>query len=379
MSHLPAMQLFRDVPVVPVAKARRTVVTGGPIWPEFDAQVAARHCRGGVAQDTAPKRPKGRLPQEQRPAVWGGYLIRHFGHLVAEQLTRLPQSLRDRPDDIYLFTVPPDDSAESLPAYIWELLDWHGVPRDRVVIVSEPCIAREVRVAAQGEMLGQIPTAQEYLDLLETVTQRNGLTAEPNPVVFVTRAGLVAGGGGGHAGEGYLATLLQREGVRILDPGRVSVREQLAVYAGAGALVFSEGSALHGRTLIGRVRQEIHVLRRRPQRNTARLQLRPRCGRLAYHETVAGKLGTETETRASRVDREVALYDLDALFDAMALVGIDLAALWDEAAYRAAAEADLAGWMAANPTTPRQRAENEAVLARFGMASDPSRLAGASA
>ncbi|MDP3261845.1 MAG: glycosyltransferase 61 family protein [Tabrizicola sp.] len=379
MSALPDMQLFRDVPVVPVAKARRTVVTGGPIWPKFETQVAARHCRGGVAQDTAPRPPTGRIATETRPAVWGGYLIRHFGHLVAEQLTRLPQSLRDRPDDICLFTVPPEDRPETLPGYIWDVLDWHGVRRDRVVIVSDPCLVQTLHVAAQGEMLGQIPTATEYLDLLEDRARRNALLPERHRLVFVTRAGLVPAGGGGHAGEGYLATLLEGLGVRILDPGRVSLREQLALYAGASVLLFSEGSALHGRTLVGRVRQEIHVLRRRPQRNTARLQLKPRCRHLAYHETVAGKLGTETDTRASRVDREVALYDRDALFVALAEVGIDLSPVWDDTAYRAAAEADLAGWMAANPTTPGQRAVNEAVLARLGLTPDFTRLVGAPA
>ena len=367
MTGLPAMQLYRDVPVVPVLRARRSVAQGGPIWPDFDAQVAARHCRNGLPSDSLPSQPA-RLRPISRHAVWGGYLIRQFGHLVAEHLTRLPQSVRDRPDDLYLFTVERGDDAASLPGYIWDVLGWYGVRRDRVRIITQPCLVARLRVAAQGEMLGGVPTSPEYLDLLETTAARNRLQPEPNRLVFVTRAGLAAKGLGGHAGEGYLADLLARLGVRVLDPGRVPIRDQLALYSGAGVLVFSEGSALHGRGMLGRLPQDIHVLRRRSWRNTARTQLAPRCVRLVYHQTLSGRLGTGTETRGSRVDLELAFYDVEALFAAFLACGIDLRPLWDQAAYRAAVAADLAGWSAANPTTPAQAAANLAVLAGLGFA-----------
>lgn len=371
MSALPPMQLFHDVPVVPVTTMHRLVGVGGPIWPEFQTQVAARHCRNGKPSDRLPQRPE-RLRPVARPAVWGGYLIRQFGHLVAEHLTRLPQSLRDRPDDIYLFTAQPGDTAETLPPHIWQVLDWFGLRRDRVRIVLQPYLVAELRVAAQGEMLGKVPTADEYLDLLETTARRNGLVPEPHRLVFVTRAGLVAKGLGGHLGEAYLADLLARRGVRVLDPGAVSIRAQMAAYAGAGVLVFSEGSALHGRAMLGRLPQEIHVLRRRAWRNTAKTQLAPRCTRLAYHQAMCAVLGTQTETRGSRVDLEVAIYDLEAVFAVFAALGLDLRPDWDEAAYRAAVRADLAGWMARNPTTAEQAEENHAVLAEAGLMPGPA-------
>jgi hypothetical protein len=36
-------------------------------------------------------------------AVWGGYVHPHFGHLVAEHLTRILPSIQARPDDLVLF------------------------------------------------------------------------------------------------------------------------------------------------------------------------------------------------------------------------------------------------------------------------------------
>jgi hypothetical protein len=369
MTALPDMQVFHAVPVVPIARVHGMVPTGGPIWPEFPDQVAARHCRDGKPVDTAPVRPQ-RMRRMNKSVVWGGFLNRQFGHLVGEHLTRLPQSLRDRPDDLYLFTVHPRETAETLPGFIWDVLDWYGVRRDRVWLIRLPWLVKELRVAAQGEMLGGVPTPAEFLDLLELTAARNALQPEPNPLVYVTRAGMVAAGKGGHAGEAYLSALLERLGVKVIDPGHLPIRRQMELYAGARVLVFAEGSALHGRCLLGRVAQDIHVLRRRSMRNTARVQLTPRCRRLSYHQVLAGRLGTRTEARGSRVDLEVALYDPEVLFAVFRGLGIDLRPHWDHSAYRAAVRADLIGWMAANPTSPQQRAENLEVLAELELAQD---------
>ncbi|MFN6924650.1 MAG: glycosyltransferase 61 family protein [Tabrizicola sp.] len=377
MAGLAPMQLFRDVAVVPVSKVQRSVPIGGPIWHYFDAQVRARHCRYGRPADQNPQVPVQTIPVDQ-PAIWGGHLAHHFGHLVAEHLTRLPQSLRDRPGDLLLFTIEPGADASNLPGHVWDVLDWHGVPRDRVHLVTVPVLARELRVAAQGETLGQRPTSPQYLDMLEERARQNGLRPEPNRLVFVTRAGLVNAGRGGHAGETYLVELLPQLGVQVMDPARMPVRAQMSLYAGAEVLVFSEGSALHGRTLLGRVQQEIHVLRRRSMRNIAHSQLAPRCSRLVYHQVLAGRLGCATETRGSRPDLEVALYDVEILFHVFAGLGIDLRPHWDDAAYRQAVSNDLAGWMTANPTSRTQHVENLDMLADLdldpppGLAADPA-------
>jgi hypothetical protein len=365
----PGMQLFRDVPVVPVTGMARPKPRGGPIWPDFGRQVGARFCRDGRPADRRPVLPAAAaLHPLDRPAVWGGFLIHQFGHLVGEQLTRLPQSLQERPDDLYLFTVQPGIGRDSLPGHVWDVLAWFGVRRWRVRLVDRPCLVRELRVAPQGEMLGRQPTSGSYLARLDAIAERNGLVPALATVVFVTRAGMVARGQGGHAGEGYLAQVLAGLGVRVIDPGALPLRDQLAAYAGATVLVFSEGSAQHGRCLLGWLPQDIHVLRRRSRRNTAITQLRARARTLQYHETVHGMLGTATGGARPRVDLAAALYDLGAVFRLFAGLGLNLAAVWDDHAYRAAVRADVAGWMAAHRVDDRQHAANLATLAAAGFA-----------
>jgi hypothetical protein len=372
VSELAPMQLFHDVPVVPVTKVKRLKGQGGPIWPDFYSQVAARHCRGGVASDVMPVRPAraSRLKPFTAPAVWGGFLPPHFGHLVGEYLTRLPQSLRDRPDDLYLFASVPGMKAENLPGFVWDVMDWHGLRRDRVFMVERPWLVHELRVAAQGDMLGGPGPSEEYLDILVAIARRNRLQPEPNRNVYVTRAGMVPNGQGGHAGEGYLAEVLRRLGVLVVEPGALSIRRQMEIYAGAETLIFAEGSALHGRCLLGYIDQDIHVLKRRPFQKTARVQLSARCRHLTYHLVLADRLGTRTESRGNRNDLDVGLYDPDVLFAVFDGIGIDLKPHWDQSAYLAAARSDVANWMARNPTSPDQMAENMDVLADLGLLSD---------
>lgn len=367
---LPQMQLFHQVPLVPVTVVQRSVGQGGPIWPDYDSQITPRHCRAGVPVDRRPADPKRTRPL-RRPAVWGGFLINQFGHLVAEQLPRLPQSLRDRPDDLYLFTVHPGQDADTLPAYVWQALDWFGLRRNKLRLIDKAVLVSELRVAVQGEMLGKCEISNAYLDLIEALSDRNALCPERSDILFVTRAGMPAIGKAGHLGESYLAQLLQSLGVRVIDPARLSLRDQLAHYAGAGTIVFSEGSALHGRALLGRIDQEIHVLRRRASHFTGRNQTAPRCRALHYHTTVSAYLPATMPGGRDRPDLSLSLYDLDVLFQAFAGLGLDLAAHWDAEAYRAAQIEEAAAWLALCPLSDACRAQNLVTLHQLGLEVPP--------
>lgn len=343
-ARLAQLQAFRDVPVVPVTSFGRSVGHGGPIWPEFEGQVAARHCRHDSPADRRPISPSRTRPL-RRSAVWGGFLIHQFGHLVSEQMTRLPQSLRDRPDDLYLFTVQPGQTAETLPSHIWDVLDWYGVRRRRVRLITRPILSADLRVAAQGETLGRLAPNPEYLDLVDALAMRNALVPARSEIAFVTRAGMLARGMGGHLGETYVAELLTQLGVKVLDPAVAPLRDQLASYAGARVLVFSEGSALHGRGMLGRIDQDIHVLCRRFKHRIGQAQIAPRCRSLHYHVVVEYPLLAVMPEGRPRPDLSAATYDLPVLFDCFARLGLDLAAIWNDEAYRAAQIEDARAWL----------------------------------
>jgi hypothetical protein len=328
---------------VPTASVSRRIPCGGPLWPDFAAEAGVRHCRSGRPVDHPPPAPEGPCRRIEEPCVWGGYLETSFGHLVAEHLPRLPFALAERPDDLYLFTAHPRHDASGLPPHVWDALAWLSLRRDRVHVVTEPVIAAELRAGPQAEMLWQSVPPPAYLARLDGIAARNGLIPERRRLLYVTRAGMSTRGQGGHLGEGYLVGVLRSLGVAVIDPAALPIRDQLAAYAGASEIVFAEGSALHGRQLLGYRDQTIHVLLRRPGSRIGRRMIEPRCRRLVYHET-AGDLLRPGST--PRVDIACTLYDRDALFAAFAACGVDLAPHWDDDAWRTAAAADLAGWLA---------------------------------
>ena len=371
----PGMETYRDIAVVPPCEfyANHLLVDGGPVWPDFDRANAARYRRNGRLIDRLPAAPEGPVETIETPCVWGGYAIRHFGHLVGEQMTRLAVSVCERPDDLYLFVLRPGEGPEAAPAAFWQIMEWYGIPRDRIRFVERPLLCRELRVAAQGETLDAARPTPEHLDALETVTARAGLEPRAADTIYVTRAGMHARGQGGFAGESYLTALMPALGVPVLDPAATPLRAQLEAYAGARRIIFAEGSAIHGRQLLGRLDQEIVVLKRRPWAELGYQMMSPRCRRALYMNVVEQVLPAQDKGGADVPPRALSLYDTGLLFDVMRGMGLDLAPHWNDADYARHMKDDAAAWIAAvrndridrplNPNVPVVRAG----LARYGL------------
>jgi hypothetical protein len=101
-------------------------------------------------------------------------------------------------------------------------------------------------------------------------------------VLFVSRAGV----GEGLVGEAALEDFFAALGARIYRPEQHPLAEQLATYLSHAQLVFTEGSALHGLQLLGRIPGELTVLARRPGR-FGQAFLAPRVAAL-HHVPLAG-------------------------------------------------------------------------------------------
>jgi Glycosyltransferase 61 len=343
---LPDITLFRDIAVVPAQAFYNghRLVDGGPVWPDFERQTSARFGLGNTYIDRNPRPVAGEHPRVKQPCLWGGYARAHFGHFVAEHATRLLWSVRQRPDDRVLFVLAPQRRQQSVPAFLWDVTGWFGVPRDSIRFVRKPMQLEELRVMPQAEHLGRKEPPDAYLDLLDENVPRQGLKPVLSDVLYVTRNGMLAKGQGAHAGESYLIERLRAGGATVLDPAERPLREQLALYLGARVIVFAEGSALHGRQLIGRVDQTILVLNRRPGSRTGEWGLRKRVAALSYVEATAEVRETHNRHGQAVPTWFLSEFDLPTVFDTFRGIGIDLAPGWDIAAYRAAADADIDLW-----------------------------------
>ncbi len=337
---LPPLMVFRNLVMGPARNRNRP----GVLWPDFRQQTHARLYRRGRPVCTPPRLESGKLEIVDEPVIFASVYENHFGHLVAETVPRLPQALAALPQWPIVFTRLSGDTRPAPSPMFQTVMEWLNIPLDRLRFVERPTLFREVHVAAQGEHLDGPPTHAAYLELLEARIAGNLPDQPRSGVTFVTRAGLEHKQGY-HAAERYLVSCLRDLGVRIIYPETLSLREQMQHYAQAEVLVFSEGSAIHGRQLLGRIDQDIAMLRRRKDSNMARGQIAPRCRSMSYVNSVGGTLNIRNRYGA---DVEYAMKSFFRLEETLAYfdsVGVPLRARWDRNAYRKVRDQDVLAWI----------------------------------
>lgn len=360
-----ALDMFADLPVVPAISWHKHVARGGPVWPQFDDQTRLRQCRNGVPCDRKPRRVDAPMIPLLGDHVWGGFLDFHFGHFIAEHLSRLVNALRARPNDPYLFTAATLDGRGAVPRWIWDILAWFGLPAVRAQIVTAPLMVQRLHAAPQGEMLPQIAPDAGYLAHLDARAAQ--ITPHPSQVLYVARSNMLAMGGGATAGEGYLVDQLQGAGAAVLHPETATIAAQLAAYAGAKHIIFAEGSAVHGRQILGRISQRITILRRRSGRKMAAAMLAPRCDALEYLDVTRGNdLVPRRANGTLAPDRAVSFYDTDALRTSLVAAGLNLR--WNPADFAAAEADDTQHWLAAHPAPDDLLGPYETQLSAVGLA-----------
>jgi hypothetical protein len=289
------------------------------------------------------------------PVVWGGQAYHHFGHQIADFGTRILQSATERRNDPFLFLKEP---TQAPPGFFYDIMDWLGLARGRIRFVEEPIRARELHVAAQAEQLPNGGPCGAYLDLLDRNWRDKQLSPVAARVVYVSRSALTTKGC--HAGEEYLCSVLEQLGVSVIRPETMPLEEQMRRYAGAATLVFAEGSALHGRQLLGRLDQDIVVLNRRPRTRIGWASLMPRCRRLAYAEVSLEPVTTYWKDGREHSGRAISIYDVDILFAAFRSVGVDLGRRWRPAVYAQSRDAAIRQWLSVQLRNPAIDVEKSA-------------------
>lgn len=343
LPHFETEALLRDIRIEPARVEREKMPEGGPIWPEDTQYSFLRNMRGNKPVGTLPKPGPDVAESIDMPAVWCGYAVNHFGHFIAEQAPRIIAAIRKRPNDLYLFLAPPRLTEKTLPSWFWDILSWYGVPRAQVrILTDKPVLVRTLRVFPQAEHLVVGPGA-EYLDALDQICARHMPdVARDLEHVYVSRAGM---GTGKLGGEGYLEQQLLAAGVKVVRPEALSLRDQLSIYARARTLIFAEGSAAHGRQLLGRIKQHIVVVSRRKGWAFAGALLRPRAEQLTHIDALHGSIHFSFEPNGQpRRWQAFAFVKGHALVRQFEMQGIVFRGNWNNAEFEAAQAADMQEW-----------------------------------
>jgi|GEM_PF-1141642 len=219
-----------------------------------------------------------RAPHLPGRHLYGGPLLGHFGHFVSESSHRLwaYRLHREAIDQVLVLPCPQPTTSQTPAAYTElapfqrQTLALFGIPAERVRFVNAPTRVERLLVPEQASLFGgALAPPSAYLDLLGDNAERFFAGYRPRRTayperLYVGRSHLVHQGG--IAGEAYLERLLVAEGFTLFRPEEHDLFEQLTHYRHARLCLFTEGSALHGLELLGRLGHSptVAVLGRRP-------------------------------------------------------------------------------------------------------------------
>ncbi|MCP9818150.1 glycosyltransferase family 61 protein [Synechococcus sp. Cruz-9H2] len=201
--------------------------------------------------------------------VFGGLLQNeHFGHFMAESLTRLWAAQHLAKADCIVFYLR--ERSRPVAQFVNETLALL-LPRNSYRIITEPTKIKFLAVPGQ---LGDLNQGFIYGHPLVREMVGNLCT---NPIngpkkLYVARSRL-GGREGGIVLEAAIQDNLIKEGYTILHPQEHSIESQLQLYGSAEKLIFAEGSAVHLYALVANIHQDSFIIWRRKKHGTFDWQL----------------------------------------------------------------------------------------------------------
>lgn len=343
------MQVFSNIPVMPYEELLQANIglsthRGGPLFPDWENQLHARHLRGSRQRVDA-------LPSERKcvedwafSGVWAGPFCGHFGHQISEFSMRLPQSLVEHPESPVVFGLRYDSQISEfskLPDYFRSIVGWFGISPDRVKLLKQPTLLAELFVYPQSEMLSGAAPSQEHLNTLTSLMLKNLGASKASGTIYVSRSRFASGR---MAGERYFEEYLRAHGVSIVFPELLSLSEQLRLYFNAQHLIFAEGSALHSLQLLGQGLKDVSVLMRRPGAAMFRNFVEARSETYKEINLVQGLLCSYNVFGTPLDAMGLSLFDEGRILEWISAIGIPVTG-WSSSGFSSCVESDIRVWL----------------------------------
>lgn len=193
-------------------------------------------------------------------AVYGGFLIDHYGHFLLEGLSRLwGLSKIDAP---ILFQSPPGlNKITSLPKYMQEIFGLLGVS-DKVVLVDRPVSVETLYIPDTSTVLDGYISKEFLQSVALNCTETTSLKTD---LVYFSRSKLEAGV---ISEESRLENILKKNGYKIIHPEDYSVKEQIEIISNCKVLIGFVGSAFHTMVLCNNHPEKVVYLQRMKDLNS---------------------------------------------------------------------------------------------------------------
>lgn len=192
--------------------------------------------------------PDAQFDHVEGAAIFGGYIVNHFGHFTLETLSRL-WALKDRDLPIVW-----GSRTELLP---WqrEILAHVGIDPARHVFVNGPTVFSRLWVPTPGYIIGRWFHDEQQAALKAPTTPPGRARIYLSRSSFRSKIANIAG-------EAALEERLTQAGWQVIHPETLSFDEQLAHLTAASHIAGIEGSAFHTLMFCANPDVPVMVLRR---------------------------------------------------------------------------------------------------------------------
>lgn len=168
--------------------------------------------------------------------IFGGVILKHFGHLMTECLSRLWFILENEKyqnTKIGVLTLPNQED------FIFDFFRLCGIERDRVVIITSILHVKKIVVPEQSVELWR-GYRSKYTSIYEYMAKKAGRKSYKK--IFLTRTAFSKKDS---VNEEFFDTFYKKREYEIVSPEKFSIEEQIAYIAGADEIVCTEGTLSH--------------------------------------------------------------------------------------------------------------------------------------
>jgi capsular polysaccharide biosynthesis protein len=223
-------------------------------WPTLESKAMAMAEKHMPAHAEIPQRVK----RIEQPVLYLGELKRHYGHFLTDGMARLWALDRMPVDAPAFFHLDPVDAMGV--SHVGQVMEALGIPAERMIWPDQATVFSEI--------LCPMPAIQLSVRAYDAFDRPHRWAAQalagdldrPSRPVYLSRRGL----GEGHReifGEEELEARLEAEGYLVVQPEKLTLTQQIALFDQDKPVVGPVGSALHTVLFRRRVRgQKLGVL-----------------------------------------------------------------------------------------------------------------------
>lgn len=337
---------FSDIPVIPFSNLPPDLssIMGGPVWPDWESRKYERHCRDHNPVDERPNLPKKIKGIQLHNAFWGGPIVSHFGHQIADFSMRILPSRFIQPDAKLVFM----SDLNKVPLWFYEILHWTEVGIQDVFFTNEAFQFKELSVSEQSEQLWMTEPSCHHLDKMDMFIANKKLEIDPiTRPIYISRGGLNLTQSA-FAGERYLEHCITLSGGYVFRPESQPLEDQLKVYLGAKELIFAEGSAIHLCQLLGRFSANIDILNRNETVSIIHPIISSRVKSYNKIFTVKNVISGLTSSGEDNIWNTMSIFDLNLLCAYFKSKDLEIEKHWDMDTYIEQATNDILSWVKFN-------------------------------